>query len=419
MGTTASSSASISAEGSSSDGAGVVPIPIISANNGAVAVFPAVDGSDREAADGDDRTGGDAGDGSDANPKDENEDEDGNGGGDIVLSIPILSKIATYAGHELYELVLDSLAPAEREEFEREYLLRNSAVPERIIALSVHPKTWEKGTRLLSEWIRWNETPYEFLRAATIPTDDPEFEELYAKWLALLFSDAKLHKAAMSALACDDVSLPMQWYDLRELLLDGSEETILPWLLLRFLHGEEPAPIDMGLCMRAIVARCNAGADVDARCGYLPSPREMARLAVASGDAVSVARGTLALAALGGKLDREDCYADMNVLYRAIQSLLFCRLGALVGPAVSAHHAVQTVVPATVSPDQRYYFIVMVLTIAVGLLYVAVDEIGKVFGLNRQEEEIKIGAMHYIAFAMSVVFVFFSPPILHINPNNH
>ena len=235
----------------------------------------------------------------------------------------------------------------------------------------------------------------------------------------MLFATPNLHKAAMSALARDDVGLPMQWYDLRELLLDGSEETILPWLLLRFLHGEEPAPIDMGLCMRAIVARCNAGADVDARCGYLPAPREMARLAVASGDAVSVARGTLALAALGGKLDREDCYADMNVLYRAIQSLLFCRLGALVGPAVSAHHAVQKVTPAIVPPDQRYHFLAKVFTI--GLCSLCMGVFWALLMRNAgQEEEIAIRAMHCTGFTMSVVELYnaiFS--ILHINPTNH
>ena len=95
------------------------------------------------------------------------------------------------------------------------------------------------------------------------------------------------------------------------------------------------------------MALCSAGADVDARCGCLPSPREMARLAITSGDVVSAARGTLVLAALTGKLDREDCYADLNVLYRAIKCLLVCRLNVFVGPAVSAHHAVQKVVPAT------------------------------------------------------------------------
>lgn len=140
MGTTASSGASpSSAEGSSSDGeVGLPPIPIIPAN-GAVAVFPT------DPQDGDDRTGTVS-------------DNEGGNDGVILFSIPVLSKIATFAEPKdgTYELLLPE-KPVEREDYKRGYFFRNFAALESAVLLSVHPRTRDEGHRRLSEWMEWND----------------------------------------------------------------------------------------------------------------------------------------------------------------------------------------------------------------------------------------------------------------------
>ena len=447
MGTTASSGASpSSAEGSSSDGAGVVLPPIIPAN-GAVAVDSAVDGSDRKAADGDDCAGG-AADGSDADPKDEDEDEDENehedsNGGGVLFSMPVLSKIATFAepGDGTYELLLPE-KPDEREDYKRGYFFQNFAVLESAVLLSGSPESRDEGHRRLSTWIEWNQTLvrqyqakasvenallplYSYIRggneenvfnpiavfrnpvvAASLEspvllerslvlsplgvngtysfdlhgsddeTDDGSLQspcELIL-WTFVIYRpmclEYLLGRVDVDLLASTKGSDSLNELTILAMRSDVSyywpptAEVRMEFMALLLTHPKfceatatllarnEPGPlqfavgrlgnpdrlVDLNRGIAVVVMLVEIGADIDAASWTWLSPLEIALRDAASEDVTTATRSSLALAALRGQLDLDDCCGGLDALSKTISWLLFLRLGALVGPTIFAHH---------------------------------------------------------------------------------
>ena len=433
MGTTASSGASpSSAEGSSSDGAGVVLPPIIPAN-GAVAVFPTADGSNTDPQDGDDRTGG-AG---------KNDNEGSNDG--EQFSIPVLSKIATFAepGDGTYELLLPE-KPDEREDYKRGYFFQNFAALESAVLLSESPESRDEGHRRLSEWMEWNdplvrqyqakasvenallplysyirggngenvfnpiavfrnpvvaavmESPvllerslvlsplgvngtYSFdLDSSRANDDETDDGSLRCPCELILWTFATYRPMCLEyLLGRVDVDLLASTKgsdSLNELTILAMRSDVSYWpptaevrmkfmaLLLThpkfceatatLLARNEAGPLqyavgrlgntdpllDLNLGVAVVVMLVEIGADIDAASGGWRSPLEIALRDAASEDVTTASRSVLALAAMRGQVDLDDCRGGLDALSKTISWLLFLRLGALVGPTIFAHH---------------------------------------------------------------------------------